>query len=128
MSDMHYGAGPAIFKKAKELLDSPTRAEEFLWEKIRRNQLSGFKFRRQHPIANFIADFYCHEVRLVIEVDGNIHDETEQMDYDQGKEYDLESMGLRIIRFKNKEVLSDIDSVVLKIKKVIARTPTRVLC
>ncbi len=103
MSDMHYGAGPAIFKKAKELRDNPTRAEEFLWEKIRRNQLSGFKFRRQHPIANFIADFYCHEVRLVVELDGSIHRKIEQKDYDNGREHELRTFGIKVLRFKNED-------------------------
>ena len=119
---MHYGAGPAIFKKAKELRDNPTRAEEFLWEKIRRNQLSGFKFRRQHPIANFIADFYCHEVRLVVELDGRIHHKIEQKDYDKGREHELRTFGIKVLRFKNEEVINDIELVVSKISR---KMPTR---
>jgi len=122
MSDMHYGAGLAIFKKAKELRDSPTRAEEFLWEKIRRNQLSEFKFRRQHPIANFIADFYCHEVRLVVELDGSIHRKIEQKDYDKGREHELRTFGIRVLRFKNEEVINDIELVV---SKILRKLPTR---
>jgi len=120
---MHYGAGAAIFKKAKELRDSPTRAEALLWEKIRRNQLSGFKFRRQHPIANFIADFYCHEVRLVVELDGRMHHKIEQKDYDKGREHELRTFAIKVLRFKNEEVINDIELVVSKISKKCLRTP-----
>ncbi|MND89107.1 endonuclease domain-containing protein [Solitalea canadensis] len=64
--DMFFGAGPLIFERAKYLREHMTIAEKIIWEKISKKQL-GVKFRRQHPIANYIADFYCHSAKLVVE-------------------------------------------------------------
>jgi len=71
--NMFYGASPLIFKRAEELRNRLTVTEEKLWNEIKINEWH-LKFRRQHPIANYIADFYCHGVRLIIELDGGIHD------------------------------------------------------
>lgn len=71
--EMFFGASPKIFQRATELRKNMTEAERILWSALRRKQLSGKRFRRQHPIETFIVDFYCHEARLVIEVDGGIH-------------------------------------------------------
>lgn len=65
---MFYGAPPHIFEKARELRKRTTPAEQKLWEHLKKKQLKGYRFRRQHPIFNFIADFYCHSAKLVIEV------------------------------------------------------------
>jgi very-short-patch-repair endonuclease len=87
----------------------PTPAEEKLWQKLRNKQLLGFKFRRQHSIDRFIVDFYCNEAQLVVEVDGEIHDYTQEEDAIR-QEF-LESLGLRVVRFRNEAVLSSIDGV-----------------
>jgi very-short-patch-repair endonuclease len=71
--EMYYGATPETFEKAKVLRDTLTKAEKLLWNNLKGKKLMGFRFRRQHPIDIFIADFYCHELKLVIEVDGEIH-------------------------------------------------------
>jgi Uncharacterized protein conserved in bacteria len=111
---MYYNALPSVFAKAKELRENMTQAEKMLWEKLRRNQL-GVRFKPQHPIDIFIADFYCHPAKLVIEVDGQIH--TSQQDYDDGRTADLERFGITVIRFRNEEVFDDIDKVIREIKK-----------
>ena len=87
----------------------PTPAEEKLWQKLRNKQLLGLKFRRQHSIERFIVDFYCGKVRLVVEVDGSIHDYTQEED--ALRQAFLESLGLRVLRFSNAEVLDSVDRV-----------------
>jgi len=78
--------------------------------------MNGIRFRRQHPVRNFIVDFYCHSAYLVIEIDGSIHREEEQAERDVNRTYDLESLGLHVIRFTNEEVISDIDNVLKTIE------------
>ena len=77
--DMWKGATPRIFSNAKKLRDNATDSENILWEALRNKRLDGYKFRRQHPLAIYIADFYCHELKLVIEVDGGYHQTKEQL-------------------------------------------------
>ncbi|MFM6613365.1 MAG: endonuclease domain-containing protein, partial [Dolichospermum sp.] len=84
-----------------------TLAEKQLWQRLKNKQLLGFKFRRQQVIDRFIVDFYCHEIKLVIEVDGEIHNYTQVED--AIREEFLESLGLRVVRFKNEDVLFRIE-------------------
>jgi very-short-patch-repair endonuclease len=114
-----WAAKPDIFEKAKELRKSMTEAESYLWKKLRRRQLNGLKFRRQHPLDIFIADFYCHEKKLIIELDGGIHDSIEQSEYDDGRTFELEEKGFKIIRFRNEEVFNDLEKVLAKIIELI---------
>ena len=76
--------------------NAETEAEALLWTRLRKNQLHGFRFKRQHPIADYIADFYCHEAKLVIEVDGKYHDAREQKLYDEIRTKVIISFGLRV--------------------------------
>ena len=115
---MFYGAKPPIFEKAKMLRGKLTEAEKLLWDKLRNKQLAGFKFRTQHPIDIFIADFYCHQLLLVIEVDGGVHNTYEQMEYDEGRTAELESYGIKVIRFTNQQLITDLDNVLDKIKHI----------
>ena len=110
---MFYNASPEIFQRAEELRKNMTEAEKILWERLRKNQL-GVRFKAQHPIERFIADFYCHKAKLVIEIDGQIHDF--QIEYDVGREAELEKYGLKIIRFSNDEVIHNMNLVIEKIK------------
>jgi len=110
--NMFYNASPSIFQNAKYLRENMTPEEKLLWEKLRRNQL-GFRFKPQHPIENYIVDFYCHKAKLIIEIDGEIHNF--QKDYDLGREAELKKYDLKIIRFTNKEVTENIDLVITKI-------------
>ena len=117
--NLSLAAKPDIFKKAKELKKSMTESEQILWKRLRNNQLNGTKFRRQHPLDIFIADFYCHERKLIIELDGGIHDNIEQQEYDDGRSFELEEKGFKILRFRNEEVLNNIDKVINKIIEVL---------
>jgi len=103
---------------AKELRREMTPAEKILWNELRANKL-GVHFRRQQVIAGFIVDFYCHKSALVIEVDGDIHDL--QRDEDARRENALREMGLRIVRFRNDEVVRDLSAVLRKIRELIVR-------
>jgi cyclase len=94
--NMFYGAGNLIFEKAKELRNCMTPAEEFLWKQIHINEWK-VKFRRQHPIANYVVDFYCHEKKLVIELDGEIHNVEEVKRYDEDREEHLKQLGLTVL-------------------------------
>jgi len=80
------------------------------------------KFRRQHPLNRFIADFYCHEAKLVVEVDGGYHEDEEQQLYDAGRSKKLEEFGIRVIRIANEEVEQDLDGVVRKIRNWLLRS------
>lgn len=119
---MFFGASPSLFELAKELRNNMTFAEKQLWAKLSKNQINGLKFRRQHPINNFIADFYCHSAKLIIEVDGGIHNF--QKDYDKGRDYELNSLGLKVLRFSNEEVLNDLDKVLIKIINNLPNEPS----
>jgi len=112
---MHFDANGDIFKKAQELRENETFAEKLLWKKLSDNQL-GVKFRRQHPIKWFIADFYCHKAKLIIEVDGGIHYEKQQKEYDEGRDLELKALGIEVLRFDNIEIQQNLTDVIEKIK------------
>jgi len=105
---MFYGAIPILFEFAKEMRKNPTEAESILWKYLSNSQLRGFRFKRQHPVKYFIADFYCHCKQLIIEVDGSYHQIPEQYEYDRNRDYELEELGLKVLRFTNEQVLFDI--------------------
>jgi cyclase len=115
---MFYGAGKNTFEKAHLLRNSMTEAEKLLWNKLKNRDLR-VKFRRQHPIGNFIVDFYCHELKLVIELDGGIHLRKEINEYDKGRSHDIEKYGIRILRFTNDEIFSNLPTVLDQIVRVI---------
>lgn len=100
-------------KRAKELRQNMTAEEKILWQHLRANRLQGLHFRRQQIIDGFIVDFYCHAVSLVIEVDGEIHQQ--QTEYDAKRDKILSSRGLRVLRITNQEVRDNIDSVLMRI-------------
>ena len=102
------GARP-VRERARDLRKNPTEAERFLWRHLRRRQLGGFRFRRQHAIGPYILDFYCFEERVAIEVDGGQH--TSQGAYDSERTSFLESEGVRVLRFWNNQVLGEIEAV-----------------
>ena len=100
-------------QRAKEMRREITPAENILWQRLRKNQLSGFHFRRQQVIDGFIVDFYCHATSLIVEIDGGIH-ETQQ-EQDAEREAHLISRGFRILRVTNDQVNNDIEGVLKKI-------------
>ena len=96
-----------------------TKAEEALWDLLRNRRLAGAKFRRQHPLGRYIADFYCDEARLVIELDGGVHSQLGNKEYDAVRQLTIESNGITVVRFKNEEVEDDLESVLGKISEVL---------
>ena len=116
---MWKGAPSDSFTKAQFLRRNETKAEKLLWEKLRNNQLGGLKFRRQHPVNIYIADFYCHKFKLIIELDGDYHNQEEQKQKDEVRTEVLRLNDLKIIRFKNEEVEQDINQVLTTIKNKI---------
>jgi len=92
-----------------------TPAERILWERLRNKRCNGYRFRRQYGIGAFIVDFYCPSLSLAIEVDGSIHNETAVGQYDRWRQKWIESVGIRVIRFTNEEVMHRIDSVLERI-------------
>lgn len=104
---------------AKELRKNMTPAEDALWDRLRNRRLKGYKFHRQYPIGRYIADFYCDEVKLVIEVDGSVHAEPERKEYDSIRQAEIESRKIRVIRFDNSEVLNNMEAVIQSICSVL---------
>ncbi len=104
-------------ERARELRREMTPAEKILWKELRANKL-GVHFRRQQVIQGFIVDFYCHKAALVVEVDGDIHDL--QKEEDERREKVLSALGLRVVRFKNDEVVRNLMVVVTKIREIIS--------
>jgi very-short-patch-repair endonuclease len=115
----HFKAFPDTFRKARELRREMTQAESELWKEIRSRKLEGIKFRRQHPIGQFIVDFYCSEKNLVIEIDGDIHEDELIKEYDQNRSFELEKLGLKVIRFNNSEVLGNLNEVLQEIRQYL---------
>ena len=113
---MFLGASREIFEKATELRNKQTGAENILWDYLRLKP-SGFKFRRQHPIKVYIVDFYCHALKLVIEVDGGIHRDREVRENDIDRQRHLEFEGMTFLRFTNEEIENNVEQVKMKIEK-----------
>ncbi|MBE9010260.1 endonuclease domain-containing protein [Pseudanabaenaceae cyanobacterium LEGE 13415] len=107
------GTTPEIEAAAFHLRQNLTRAETLLWQALQRRQLNNLKFRCQHPIGRFIVDFYCPTCKLVVEVDGNSHDQ--QVEYDVERTQHLNLYGYRVIRFRNQEVMQNLDLVLAQI-------------
>ena len=109
------GASAIIFGNARELRKSSTSAEDLLWQELRNRKAGGVKFRRQHPINNYIADFYCSEKSLIVEVDGNIHNNQDVKEYDEARTNELNSMGIHVLRFTNDQVETNMIAVLNQI-------------
>jgi cyclase len=112
------GANPLVFERAKELRNAMTEAEIVLWNHLK-SGIEGFKFRRQHPLGCYIVDFYCHQAKLVIEVDGSVHQLEEVKKRDEQKDKDLQNVGFTVIHFTNKEVMTSASDVLKKIQLMI---------
>lgn len=116
----------AMSSRARNLRHDLTRAERKLWYALRRNQMNGFGFRRQHPVGSFVLDFYCPAARLAIELDGGQHNEDTKR-YDEKRSQWLATKGIKVLRFWNNEVLSNLEGVLSVIASVLAThtTPSR---
>jgi very-short-patch-repair endonuclease len=117
--EMYFGAKPDLFKLAEDLRKNQTQAEDILWKQLKKFRHEGFTFRRQHPIDIFIADFYCHKIKLVIEVDGEIHFDSTAQEHDNGRTGELERFGIKVIRYTNDQVLENQELIINKIRTLI---------
>ncbi|HAD81529.1 MAG: hypothetical protein A2509_01225 [Candidatus Edwardsbacteria bacterium RIFOXYD12_FULL_50_11] len=102
---------PEYQQRRKFLRNNSTRAEIILWRFLKKKQLNGLKFRRQHSIGGFIVDFYCPEKRLAIELDGDVHEEKKQATYDKARQKTIEALGIKVLRFTNEDVIQNVEDV-----------------
>ena len=108
--------------KARILRKNQTKPEEFLWSTLRRSQLDGFQFRRQHPVGRYIVDFICRKASVVVEIDGPSHDQTVKSD--AIRTAFLEKEGYRVIRFSNNDVVTNLEGVVETIRLSLVQETT----
>mgnify|MGYP003533007837 FL=1 len=101
--------------RRRDLRVKQTEAEKILWQKLRNRQINGFKFFRQYSIGKYIADFYCSELRLVIELDGSHHYEENVFEYDKIREEFMKSLDIKTIRFSNLDVFKRVDEVMERV-------------
>ena len=102
---------PVILERCRELRQTATPPENIHWGLLRNHRLKNAKFRRQHPIGNYILDFYCHDARLAIELDGSGHLEEAALSYDQARTEYLQKQGIIVLRFWNDEILNQLEGV-----------------
>ena len=114
---------PRLLTFARDMRRDPTDAEKKLWHRLRDRRLSGFKFRRQAPFADFVLDFFCRERMLAVELDGGQHLDPEVAEYDRKREQALARMGVRILRFSDIDALKETDAVASRILDVLT-TPS----
>lgn len=103
-----------LFYRRKNLRNNATPQEILLWNKLKSSQL-GIKFRRQHSIGGYIADFYCPSKKIIIEIDGSQHFEKEAIEYDEIRSAYFEGLDIKVLRFTNAEINTNMDGVLLKI-------------
>jgi cyclase len=115
---MHAGAIKPLYQRARELRNNATHAETILWGYLK-NKPFGYKFRRQHPYSIYILDFYCHALKLVIEVDGSIHNITEIKLNDERRQNTLQNDGLFVLRFRNGAIEKSPEQVILEIESFL---------
>jgi len=108
---------------SRQLRENMTDAEMHLWAKIRMRQLQGYQFYRQKPVGDYVVDFYCPRAKLAIEIDGSHHLVGETMEYDRIRDDYLSSLGLRVLRFTNTDVLTHTEGVLEKIEEEIPLSP-----
>jgi very-short-patch-repair endonuclease len=113
--NLHKEAIGKLYQFGKELRQQSTEAEKLLWTELRNKKINGLKFRRQHPIDKFIVDFYCHEKKLAIELDGGVHDKKVNKEYDEARTAMLAGLNVIVLRFKNEDVINNMKDVLEKI-------------
>jgi 5-methyltetrahydrofolate--homocysteine methyltransferase len=115
---------PIYTERARDLRKNANDAEQKLWSYLRGRQLDGYKFRRQHALGQYIADFICLPARLVIELDGDTHGNDERQRLDAIRTESIERAGYRVIRFWNDEVFDDVDEVIEEITNALRKVPS----
>lgn len=110
---------PSTLEKRRKLKKNQTESEIVMWDKLRAERFKGIKFRRQYGIGEYIIDFYSPKLMLAIEMDGKQHYEEEGLEYDKIRTEYLNSIGIKVIRFKNEEVLNNIEKIMRKLGEEI---------
>jgi|SRR6476469_3932664 len=105
--------------KRQQLRRNRTKAEFIIWQKLKGKQLEGYKFRSQYSVGSFVIDFYCTELKLAIEIDGDSHFEEGAQEYDRERQAFIESVGIRFLRFTNDEVYGNLEGVLERITQEI---------
>ncbi len=118
---IYFGAGPELLRMAGDLRKSMTKAEKVLWERLRSRQVKGYRFRRQHPVKDFIVDFFCYDAMLSIEVDGEVHNDSYQKERDEQRKMILKKLGINELRYTNEQVLNQIDEVIQEIESELSK-------
>jgi very-short-patch-repair endonuclease len=118
----HIRTTEAVQSVARLLRQEMTPAEKALWQRLRDCQVQGCKFRRQHPLGVFVADFYCAARRLVIELDGAVHDNLQERD--AARTAELNARGYRVLRFRNDEVMANMEGVLSAIAEALTPSPS----
>lgn len=113
---LHGNSRPTTYEFARDLRKVQTKAEAKLWHELRNGKVCNLKFRRQHAFDDYILDFYCHNIKLAIEVDGEVHDDKEVAAYDKIRTNNLNSNGITVMRFGNEEVEKNLNTVIKKIE------------
>ncbi|MFH0804403.1 MAG: endonuclease domain-containing protein [Candidatus Zambryskibacteria bacterium] len=109
--------------KRRTLRNNMTDAEIILWKKLGRKQMLGYKFRRQYSIDKFVVDFYCPKLKLAIEIDGDLHYQSNEIeDYDANRQILISTFGISFLRFQNPEIYKNIDGVLRTIESVILKS------
>jgi len=116
--NLHKEAIGRLYQYGRELRKELTEAEKLLWAELRNRKLNGLKFRRQHPLDKFIVDFYCNEKKLVVELDGSVHDEKINKEYDEARTAMLAGLNVFVLRFRNEEVINNMQNVLERIRTI----------
>ena len=113
---LHGNSLPSTYEKARDLRKVQTKAEVKLWQALRNEKVCNLKFRRQHAFDDYILDFYCHKMKLAIEVDGEVHNDPEVAAYDAIRTTNLNEQGITVLRFTYEEVEKNLKQVIKKIE------------
>lgn len=116
---MRYTTNRELIQKARELRKSMTLAEKILWSELKSKKISGYKFRRQFPVFDYIVDFYCYELNLVIEIDGPVHNLPEIKIYDEKRDNLFRTNGYVVLHLSNDEIISNLSTTLIKIIEFI---------
>ena len=111
----------SLVTRRRSLRQNQTAAETKLWYKIK-NKTLGYKLRRQYSIENYIVDFYCHELKLIIELDGSTHTDEKWLGYDKQRQKHLENLGFKVIRYTDEQVINNLDGVLIDLINKINKT------
>ena len=109
----------ADIEKRRRLRQNATPAEQLVWQRLRDRQVENCKFRRQYGVDAFVLDFYCPELRLAIEIDGDSHNSEAAVAYDLARQRTIEALGIQFLRFTNREVSGQLDTVIEQIAQTV---------